>query len=156
MIHGLTIGILHHVVEWLLYPVLLALGIALLAVIWEIGTFVSEGLGSLRNLSPANIGLFADYAEKHLERVDLLSRTGPILGLMGTLIPLGPGLAALSNGDLSQLATAMMVAFDTTVLGLGIGLVGYTLGRVRRRWYEQTFQQLESGQANAEAAHEPA
>lgn len=39
---------------------------------------------------------------------------GPILGLLGTLIPLGPGLAALGSGDIVTLAEALTVAFDTT------------------------------------------
>ena len=46
---------------------------------------------------------------------------GPILGLLGTLIPLGPGLAALGSGDIVTLAEALTVAFDTTVTGLLIG-----------------------------------
>ncbi len=31
---------------------------------------------------------------KTLEKTDLIAKLGPVLGLMGTLIPLGPGLAA--------------------------------------------------------------
>ncbi len=76
--------------------------------------------------------------------MDLLARNGLILGLMGTLIPLGPGLAALSSGNIEQLATAMTVAFDTTVLGLLIGLFGYIFGRIRRRWYEVTLLEIET------------
>lgn len=37
-------------------------------------------------------------AMKTLEKTDLVAKLGPILGLMGTLIPLGPGLAALGQG----------------------------------------------------------
>ncbi len=59
---------------------------------------------------------------------------------MGTLIPLGPGLTALGTGNLDILATALTVAFDTTVVGLLIGLFAYAIGRIRRRWYEQTWQ----------------
>ena len=43
------------------------------------------------------------------------------------------------------LATALTVAFDTTVLGLLVGLVAYILGRLRRRWYEATWQTLQGG-----------
>jgi biopolymer transport protein ExbB/TolQ len=72
-----------------------------------------------------------------------------MLGLMGTLIPLGPGLAALGDGELRILTTAMTVAFDTTVIGLLAGMIGFVLGRLRRRWYDQAIQQL-SAQIQAE------
>ena len=67
---------------------------------------------------------------------------------MGTLIPLGPGLTALGNGNIDILATALTVAFDTTVVGLLIGLVAYSMGRVRRRWYEQTWQLLTADESD--------
>lgn len=51
-----------------------------------------------------------------------MAKLSPMLGLMGTLIPLGPGLAALGDGDVKILSTAMSVAFDTTVLGLLSGM----------------------------------
>ena len=66
-----------------------------------------------------------------------------MLGLMGTLIPLGPGLSALGNGELSILTTAMSVAFDTTVLGLFVGIIGFVLGRLRRRWYDEVLTSME-------------
>ncbi|MDC0610616.1 MotA/TolQ/ExbB proton channel family protein [Vibrio sp.] len=143
MFHGMTIGILHHIVGWLLYPVLVALAVCIILILWELGLFIGEQFGALSKLSNLELLTVESYAAKRLERVDLLARSGPILGLMGTLIPLGPGLAALSNGELSQLSTAMTVAFDTTVLGLTIGLVGYILGRVRRRWYELLLLSME-------------
>src|SRR5262249_35600224 len=37
--------------------------------------------------------------QRRLDRTRLLVRAGPALGLMGTLIPLAPGLAALSDGN---------------------------------------------------------
>lgn len=146
MIHGLVLGILHHVVGWLLYPVLIGLALCVVAVLWESGIALAEKLGALSRQQGAGLRPFEHYAVRRLERVDLLARSGPILGLMGTLIPLGPGLSALGSGDIEILATAMTVAFDTTVLGLLIGLLGYGLGRVRRRWYEQAMQTLERGQ----------
>ena len=42
---------------------------------------------------------------KSLEKIDIVTRIGPTLGLMGTLIPMGPGLAALGSGDVSTLAS---------------------------------------------------
>ncbi|MFM5882499.1 MotA/TolQ/ExbB proton channel family protein [Methanobrevibacter gottschalkii] len=74
---------------------------------------------------------------KTIEKTDIITRIGPTLGLMGTLIPMGPGLAALGAGDVNTLANAIIVAFDTTVVGIGAGAVGYFVSKIRRRWYEE-------------------
>ena len=78
-----------------------------------------------------------DKAEEELRKTDIITRIGPTLGLMGTLIPMGPGLAALGAGDVNTLANAIIVAFDTTVVGIGAGAVGYFVSKIRRRWYEE-------------------
>ena len=38
-----------------------------------------------------------DIIEKKLQATDIVTKIGPTLGLMGTLIPMGPGLAALGR-----------------------------------------------------------
>ena len=69
---------------------------------------------------------------------------GPILGLLGTLIPLGPGLAALGSGDIVTLAEALTVAFDTTVTGLVIGALAYLVSKFKKQWYESDLIVLET------------
>ena len=81
---------------------------------------------------------------KKIERTDIVTRIGPTLGLMGTLIPMGPGLAALGVGDVNTLASAIIVAFDTTVVGVGSGAVAYFVSKVRRRWYEEYLSNLDA------------
>ena len=81
---------------------------------------------------------------KSIERTDVVTRIGPTLGLMGTLIPMGPGLAALGAGDVNTLASAIIVAFDTTVVGIGAGAVAYFVSKVRRRWYEEYLSNLDA------------
>ena len=81
---------------------------------------------------------------KTIERTDIVTRIGPTLGLMGTLIPMGPGLAALGAGDVNTLASAIIVAFDTTVVGIGAGAVGYFVSKIRRRWYEEYLSNLDA------------
>ncbi len=81
---------------------------------------------------------------KTIERTDVVTRIGPTLGLMGTLIPMGPGLAALGAGDVNTLANAIIVAFDTTVVGIGAGAVAYFVSKVRRRWYEEYLSNLDA------------
>ena len=149
MEYGIILGLLHQFVGWMLYPVIIVLAISIIAVLWELGLAIAERFFILKaftqNTFNAHMEIeFQAHATKRLERIDLLARSGPILGLMGTLIPLGPGLTALSSGNIDILATALTVAFDTTVVGLLVGLVAYTIGRIRRRWYDQTWQLLTS------------
>lgn len=82
-------------------------------------------------------------AERLLVLLDLGIRLGPMLGLAGTLIPLGPALMALSTGDFTTLATNLVVAFTTTVLGLIIGGVCFAIHAVRRTWYVQDINDIE-------------
>ncbi|MFT4049860.1 MAG: MotA/TolQ/ExbB proton channel family protein [Solirubrobacterales bacterium] len=85
-----------------------------------------------------------DYASlKRLERTRILVRMGPALGLMGTLIPLSPALAALSNGDVQRLTNDLRVAFSVTVTGLLIGMLAFIVSLVRDRLYAQDFSDVE-------------
>ncbi|MCQ2977389.1 MAG: MotA/TolQ/ExbB proton channel family protein [archaeon] len=77
-------------------------------------------------------------------KTDILVRLGPILGLMGTLIPLGPGLSALGSGDITTLAEALTIAFDTTVTGLIIGGLGFIVSKYRKQWYESDLVTTET------------
>ena len=77
-------------------------------------------------------------------RTDLITRLGPMLGLMATLIPLGPGLIALGEGDPKGLADALLTAFDATVTGLAAGGIAFAVSRLRKRWYEDYLSTLES------------
>ena len=75
---------------------------------------------------------------------DLASKLGPMLGLLGTLIPLGPGIIALGQGDTYTLSVSLMTAFDTTVAGLCIASVCMIVSTIRRRWYAAYMADLET------------
>lgn len=77
-------------------------------------------------------------------RTDLVAKIGPMLGLMGTLIPLGPGIVALGTGDVATLSGALLIAFDTTVAGLGAAGVSLCVSKVRKRWYRQYMETFEA------------
>ncbi len=88
----------------------------------------------------------ADYelaVERRLDRTRILVRAGPALGLMGTLIPLAPGLAALGHGDVATLATDLRTAFAATTIGLLVGTVAYALTLTRTRMYTEDLTALE-------------
>jgi biopolymer transport protein ExbB/TolQ len=88
----------------------------------------------------------ADYelsVERRLDRTRILVRAGPALGLMGTLIPLAPGLASLGRGDVSTLAGDLRTAFAATTVGLLVGTVAYALTLTRTRMYSEDLTALE-------------
>lgn len=145
MFDSALIPLVHELVRWLLVPtVALLLAMAALAV-WELGILIGERLGGLERIRRAgDPDALMTYGRRRIERVDILARVAPMLGLMGTLIPLGPGIAALSRGEFEILARAVSVAFDTTVIGLALGITGYLIGRLRRRWYDRLLTELEA------------
>lgn len=140
----LSFAWLHDTVTWLLAPALAALLLACAIALVEAGIAVGERISGLaKMLAAGDVARVQAVARHRLERADLLARIPPMLGLMATIIPLGPGLAALGKGDPAQLASAVTVAFDATVLGLVAGIAGLVIGKLRRRWYEETLEAME-------------
>ena len=82
-------------------------------------------------------------ADKDLSTSKTLSKMGPMLGLMGTLIPMGPALVGLSTGDIASMAYNMQVAFATTVVGLFAAAIGFITQQIKQRWYLQDMTNLE-------------
>ena len=80
----------------------------------------------------------------NLKKTDIITRIGPTLGLMGTLIPMGPGLAALGAGDINTLASSLTVAFNTTIVGIGSGALCYVIGKIRTGWYDRYLSDLDA------------
>ncbi|WP_129599039.1 MotA/TolQ/ExbB proton channel family protein [Anaerophilus nitritogenes] len=81
--------------------------------------------------------------KKILDKTDLITKLGPVLGLMGTLIPLGPGLGQLGQGDVAGLSESMIIAFDTTVVGVAAGALASMISKVRKRWYQKDLNRME-------------
>ena len=48
------------------------------------------------------------------------------------------------QGGTLTLSASLLVAFDTTVAGLVVGLVTYTITKVRQRWYDNYMSALEA------------
>ena len=91
--------------------------------------------------------LIADEESRYnriIKITDLTARVAPMFGLMGTLIPLGPGLIALSEGDAATLSSSILIAFDTTVAGLISGALSYIVSGFRKGWYEEYMIGLET------------
>lgn len=111
-----------------------------------VGKYLTDLIDS-KNLTQA----YADYqltefelkADKDLSTSKLLSKVGPVLGLIGTLISMAPALTGLSTGDIEGMAYNMQIVFATTVVGLVISLVGLVTQQYKQRWYAQELNILE-------------
>lgn len=91
--------------------------------------------------------LLLDEEKHYVGRVrvsDLISKIAPMFGLMGTLIPLAPGLIALGQGDTKTLSDSLLIAFDTTVAGLISAAVSLFISSVRKSWYAGYSSSLEA------------
>lgn len=90
--------------------------------------------------------LISEYeieADKELSTAKTLTKMGPILGLMGTLIPMGPALVGLASGDIASMAYNMQVAFATTVVGLVVSAIGFVTQQTKERWAATNLTILE-------------
>lgn len=105
------------------------------------GGVLTDALGKIKIHADNNfivdkiIASTESYWDRELEKLQTWCRLGPSLGLMGTLIPLGPGLVALADGDLKTLSNNLIIAFATTVVGILIALIVSGVHSVRKNWY---------------------
>ncbi len=163
--------ILFHVSNALLAPCLVLLVLLFARTLVHLGEFLREALGRRRR--PARLADFASFVAerktdplaiekrlddteaeltRHVEATALLSKIGPMLGLAGTLIPLGPALSGMSAGDVGKLASNLIVAFTTTVVGLAIAGPCYWVSSTRRRWYARDLMEMDHHYRSAIAA----
>ena len=150
-----------------LWPVMLLILIALIFSLVSLGSFVME---SMFRASKRYRSILTKYAEKNqfqastddlelwiikrLEWLRIVSRTAPMLGLIATMIPMGPALLALSSGQAEQVGQNMVVAFSSVILSLVSASICFYILVIRRRWlleelreYEKEFESLHQGEA---------
>jgi biopolymer transport protein ExbB/TolQ len=127
--------------QWLLTPILWLLAAALAYALWMSGAVLMEAwqrrrpgfrsLGAVDRLDMDEIELLA---LRRIEPLRLLSRVTPMLGLIATMIPLGPALQGVANGGGSTALAVFSDAFAGVVLALTAAAIGLVLYSVRRRW----------------------
>jgi len=119
---------------------------------WELGTYptlVSIFAGRSKKVQNAYIHLKKLVSEielsavKSCHRARLGVRLGPMLGLMGTLIPMGPALKAITSGNIDAMSSNLIIAFGTTVTGLAIAGLCYIVFTVRQHWYAKDISDID-------------
>lgn len=73
--------------------------------------------------------------DSRVKVTDFIAKVAPMLGLMGTLIPLGPGVIAIGSGDTQLLSESLLIAFDTTIIGLVVAALALLISTIRKSWY---------------------
>ena len=79
---------------------------------------------------------------REVDKIRLIVRIGPSLGLIGTLIPMGTGLAGLTQGNMAQLSSSLILAFTTTVVGLGLGITAHFFSVAKERWVIEDMRHI--------------
>jgi biopolymer transport protein ExbB/TolQ len=88
------------------------------------------------------IAEFQQGYERELERARFIIKVAPMLGLMGTLIPMGPALADLASGNIANMACNMQIAFATTVIGCVSAGISLLICSVKKHWYNEEIADL--------------
>jgi hypothetical protein len=83
-------------------------------------------------------------AHKELEHARIASRVTPMLGLVATMIPMGPALKSLSDGNLAKVSDNLTVAFSAVILALIAASITYWVVNVRRRWLAEEILEIQT------------
>jgi biopolymer transport protein ExbB/TolQ len=92
------------------------------------------------HLSDAELELIA---VRRLDAARIVSRIAPMLGLVATMIPMGPALRALGDGQLGEVSQALPIAFSAVIVALLSAALSYLALNLRRRWYAADLAQIE-------------
>lgn len=146
---------MYQVSQLFLVPTLLLITALFLYAFWVLGEFAllawyrRRGKGRpLVSRFRRDSGLTADeldlIAHKHLEAPRIASRVTPMLGLVATMIPMGPALKSLSDGNLAKVSDNLTIAFSAVILALIAASITYWVVNVRRRWLAEELIEIES------------
>ncbi|MBI1904988.1 MAG: MotA/TolQ/ExbB proton channel family protein [Rhodocyclales bacterium] len=138
-----------------LIPTLALITLLFLYAFWTLGHFAMQAWtrrkGGGRPLLArwrASPELSADAldlaAHKLLERLRIASRVTPMLGLVATMIPMGPALKSLSDGNFAAVSENLTVAFSAVILALLAASITYWVVNVRRRWLAEELLEVEA------------
>lgn len=73
-------------------------------------------------------------ALKELENLRIVTRIAPMLGLIATMIPMGPALQALADGNIQGISENLIIAFAAVIWGLVISSITFWPASVKKRW----------------------
>ena len=137
-----------------LLPTLTLIAALFLYAFWVLGEFLllawyrrqGQGrplLAEFRRNSALTVDQLDVLAHKVLENPRIASRVTPMLGLVATMIPMGPALKSLSDGNLAEVSNNLTIAFSAVILALIAASITYWVVNVRRRWLAEELVAIE-------------
>ena len=146
---------MYQISQFFLIPTLLLIAALFLYAFWVLGEFAllaiyrRRGQGrTLVSIFRQNFRLTVDeldvIAHKLLEAPRIASRVTPMLGLVATMIPMGPALKSLSDGNLAKVSDNLTIAFSAVILALIAASITYWVVNVRRRWLAEEMLEIEA------------
>lgn len=138
---------LYEISKFFLTPVLILLCIMFVYSLFCLGMLLFDlGLRTFRGKGRQPIAQFArnhpratqeDLELQVLKQIEvqrIVSRIAPMLGLVATMIPMGPALIAVSAGNAQGMAQNLVVAFSAVIVALLAAAMTYVVQSVRKRW----------------------
>lgn len=138
---------LYEISKFFLTPVLILLCLMFTHALFSFGTLLFDlALRAFRGTSRQPLRRYAQdhpaanqealelYLLKLIEPLRITSRVAPMLGLVATMIPMGPALIAVSAGNAQGMAQNLVVAFSAVIIALLSAAITYLVLTVRRRW----------------------
>ncbi|OUR64064.1 hypothetical protein A9Q79_08320 [Methylophaga sp. 42_25_T18] len=148
---------------WFMAPVLIAISILFLYCLNELGAFAAQWWQRQKNSQSYDAAVqgrrterqkLAGYplmayaqqnatstmeqldvrALKHLELLRITARVAPMLGLIGTMIPMAPALKSLSDGNVQGISENLIIAFSVVIFGMVIASISFWIATVKKRW----------------------
>lgn len=147
-------GLLYQLANIFLLPALLLIILALAYSLYSLGGMLLEAIFQRRGNVTTELTNFAGQLDvssddlelwimQKLEFLRMTSRVTPLLGLVATLIPMGPALLALSENNTAVVGENMVVAFAGVTLALIAASISFVILNIRRRWLFSELRQIE-------------
>ncbi|HLT25722.1 MAG TPA: MotA/TolQ/ExbB proton channel family protein [Zeimonas sp.] len=148
-------SLLYEISRFFLAPVLVLLAAMFAYALYCLGALLAEsalrgvrghGRRPLARWLHERPGASVESLELHvlrrLEMQRIVSRTAPMLGLVATMIPMGPALVAVASGDAQEMAENLVVAFSAVIVALLSAAITFVVQSVRRRWLLEELDAL--------------
>lgn len=137
-----------------LWPALMLIIIALAYTLFSAGLFIMDAWFRRQGKKRTELSRYAEQGNhitddlelwivRRLELLRLTSRVTPLLGLVATLIPMGPALLALADNNTATVGQSMVVAFSGVTLALIAASLSFWILNIRRRWLFEELRVIE-------------